>query len=173
MENSNLETVRQKLFSSKSASEQMNDEIRMSVNRIREEQLKRLKPSLFKEQEDFLSDEDYQKVSELADFMREYVKIAGKEQAVLDMQVGINLLNNYRKESFVESKIQLKEDSDYGEKTFKAMFNVLKNYPLDVVKRFVKLGAINNHIWRTKNNIKVDTDGVVEAVSIALDERGV
>lgn len=109
--------------------------------------------------------------AELADFIRLYVKTVGKEQAILDFQVGINLLNNYRKESVIESKIQLKEDADYGEKTLKAMFDVLRNYDIDVVKRFIKLGAINNHIWQTKNNRNIDTDKVVKAVGEIMTER--
>ena len=116
--------------------------------------------------------ENYQKVSELSDFISQYVKEAGKEQAILDFQVGLNLLNGYKKSSPVEAKIKLEEDSDFGEKTFAALFNVFKNYPVDVVKKFVKLGAINNRIWNTKNNKSIDTDSEVEKVTDKLNERG-
>lgn len=84
----------------------------------------------------------------------------------------MNLLNGYKKSSSVEAKIKLEEDSDFGEKTFAALFNVFKNYPVDVVKRFVKLGAINNRIWNTKNNKSIDTDSEVEKVTDKLNERG-
>jgi hypothetical protein len=72
----------------------------------------------------------------------------------LDFQVGINLLNGYKKDSIINAKIELEEDADFGEKTFLAFLDVLKNYSNDVVKKYIKLGAINNRIWNTKNNTK-------------------
>lgn len=172
MNTKNLEQVREKLFSAKDSSQKMNDEIKNSAERIKEKVLRRLKPSIFNDKDDTISDENYQKVSELSDFISQYVKEAGKEQAILDFQAGLNLLNGYKKSSPVEAKIKLEEDSDFGEKTFAALFNVFKNYPVDVVKRFVKLGAINNRIWNTKNNKSIDTDSEVEKVTDKLNERG-
>lgn len=172
MNTKNLEQVREKLFSTKDPSQKMNYEIKNSAERIKEKVLRRLKPSIFNDKDDTISDENYQKVSELSDFISQYVKEAGKEQAILDFQVGLNLLNGYKKSSSVEAKIKLEEDSDFGEKTFAALFNVFKNYPVDVVKRFVKLGAINNRIWNTKNNKSIDTDSEVEKVTDKLNERG-
>lgn len=172
MNTKNLEQVREKLFSAKDPSQKMNYEIKNSAERIKEKVLRRLKPSIFNDKDDTISDENYQKVSELSDFISQYVKEAGKEQAILDFQVGLNLLNGYKKSSPVEAKIKLEEDSDFGEKTFAALFNVFKNYPVDVVKRFVKLGAINNRIWNTKNNKSIDTDSEVEKVTDKLNERG-
>ena len=172
MNTKNLEQVREKLFSAKDPSQKMNYEIKNSAERIKEKVLRRLKPSIFNDKDDTISDENYQKVSELSDFISQYVKEAGKEQAILDFQVGLNLLNGDKKSSSVEAKIKLEEDSDFGEKTFAALFNVFKNYPVDVVKRFVKLGAINNRIWNTKNNKSIDTDSEVEKVTDKLNERG-
>ena len=172
MNTKNLEQVREKLFSTKDPSQKMNYEIKNSAERIKEKVLRRLKPSIFNDKDNTISDENYQKVSELSDFISQYIKEAGKEQAILDFQVGLNLLNGYKKSSPVEAKIKLEEDSDFGEKTFAALFNVFKNYPVDVVKRFVKLGAINNKIWHTKNNKSIDTDREVEKVTDKLNERG-
>ena len=171
MTNKTLRYVREKLFSTKDASEKMNDEIKNSVKRIREQQLRRLKPSQFNDESYMLSDEDYQKVAELADFITTYINETGEEQAILDFQVGLNLLNGYKKNSPIEAKITLEEDSKFGEKTFYALFNILKNYSVDVVKRFIKLGAINNRIWNTKNNKLIDTDKEVENVTNKLNER--
>lgn len=89
----------------------------------------------------------------------------------MDFQVGLNLLNGYKKDSFIDAKIQIEEDSDFGEKTFLALLDVLKNYPVDVVKKFIKLGAINNEIWNTKNNKNINTDIEVETITQKLDER--
>lgn len=172
MMNTNSEQIREKLFSVKNPSAKMNDEIRNSINRIREERYRRLCPSEFERQKESICDEDYRKISELADFISEHVRESGREQAILDFQVGLNLLNDYKKESIIESKIQLKEDGDFGEKTLAALFDILQNYPVDVVKRFIKLGAINNRIWNTKNNLTVDTDKIVLQVTEKLDERG-
>ena len=172
MENRNLEQVREKLFSIKDSSQKMNDEIKNSIERIREQQWRRLTPSQFSDESYNLSDEDYKKVADLADFISLYIREAGKEQAILDFQVGLNLLNGYKKDSPIEAKIKLEEDSHFGEKTFSALFNILKNYPVDVVKSFVKLGALNNRIWNTKNNKAIDTDKEVERVTDKLNERG-
>ncbi|MBQ8634988.1 hypothetical protein IJ425_02410 [bacterium] len=109
-------------------------------------------------------------IQELANFIQNHVITVGKEQAVLDFQVGLNLLNGYKKDSFIDAKIQLEEDSDFGEKTFSALLDVLKNYPVDVVNKFIKLGAINNEIWNTKNNNQIDTNKTVEILTQKLDE---
>lgn len=167
----NIETVKEKLFSTKSSSEKMNDEIRNGILRMKEEQMRRLRPSQFEGEPELISDEDYQKISELADFIAEYLKEVGKEQTILDFQVGLNLLNNYKKESLIDAKIQLKEDSDFGKKTYSALFDVLLNYPLEVVKHYIKLGAANNAIWSTKNNRQIDTDKKIAEITQQLNER--
>lgn len=167
----NLETVKEKLFSTKSSSEKMNDVIRNGIWRMKEVQNRRLRPSQFETKAEPISDEDFQKISELADFVAEYIKEVGKEQTILDFQVGLNLLNNYKKESLINAKIQLKEDADFGLKTYSALFDVLLNYPLEIVKHYIKLGAANNAIWATKNNRKIDTDKKVENIILKLDER--
>lgn len=170
MENTNLETVVEKLFSTKPVSQKMNEEIKNQVNRNKEALFRRIKPAQFEGQDKPLSEEDYQKVAQLADFIAQYVRDVGKEQAVLDLQVGLNLLNGYQKESLVKEKIKLEEDSDFGEKTFGALFNTLKHYPLETVKQYVKLAALNNAIWDTKNLKNVDTDEKVEQTANKITE---
>lgn len=56
MQNQNIETVREKLFSTKPSSEKMNDEIRISIDRIREARLRRLRPSEFKDEDEPITD---------------------------------------------------------------------------------------------------------------------
>ncbi len=171
MAKSTLEQVREKLFSTKQPSEKMNEEIKNKVEKIKEQKLKKLKPSLFANKTDEISEKDYQKISTLADFVAEYVKKVGPKQAILDFQVGINLLNGYKKDSLISSKMQLEEDSDFGEKTFEALFDVLKNYSIDVIKQYIKLGAANNTIWSTKNNKQIDTDKKISEITQQLNER--
>lgn len=172
MQNSNIETVKEKLFSTKDSSEKMNDEIRSSILRMKENQLRRLRPSQFEDNVEPISEEDYAKISELSDFIVEHIQEVGKEQTILDFQVGLNLLNGYRKGSLIAEKIRLEEDSDFGEKTYGALIDVLFNYPVEVVKRYIKLGAANNAIWETKNDTKIDTDKKVENITQKLNERG-
>ncbi|MBS4759324.1 MAG: hypothetical protein KHX03_01335 [Clostridium sp.] len=171
MQNTNLEQIKDKLFSTASSSEKMNEEIRKSIKKIREEKFRRLHPSMFNDGSEVISNEVYQKISELADFIAIYIREVGKEQAILDFQVGLNLLNDYKTSSLIESKIKLEEDSDFGEKTYAALLDVLQNYPIEILKHYIKLGAANNAIWSTKNNQKIDTDKKVENITLKLNER--
>ncbi len=60
----------------------------------------------------------------------------------------------------------------FGEKTFAALYEILQHYPLEVVKKYIKLGAANNGIWETKQDESFDTDEYVEEVNNTLSERG-
>ena len=171
MTDTNLEQVREKLFSTKPSSEKMNDEIRNGILRLKEAQLRRLRPSEFEGEAEPISDEDYAKISELSDFIAEHIREVGKEQTILDFQVGLNLLNDYKKESLIDSKVQLKEDSDFGDKSCSALLNALQHYPIEIIKRYVRLGALNNQIWNTKNLQKIDTDVKVENTANKMIER--
>lgn len=171
MQKTELEHIKERLFSTKKPAEIMNNEIKNSVEKIRQERLGRLKPSLFNDRQNNIPDNAYKKICELSDFISPYVKTFGKEQTILDIQTGLNLLNGYRKYSPTEAKSELKEDSEFGEKTLAALVNALKNYPVGVVKRFIKLGAINNKIWSTKNNKLIDTDNEVKNITDTLHER--
>lgn len=109
---------------------------------MKEAQLRRLRPSEVESDAEQISDEDYNKISELSDFIAEHIKEVGKEQTILDFQVGLNLLNDYRKESLIDSKIQLKEDAEFKEKSYSALLNALQHYPVEIIKRYVRLGAL-------------------------------
>ena len=166
----NFETVKNKLFSTEPPSKKMNDEIRNQVKQYREKGMAILKQ--IDEEENPLTDEDYRKICELGDFMSQYVKDFGERAAVWDFQTGLNLLTGYKKNSVVPEQIQLDEDMVFGEKTFKTILYVIKKYPIEVIKSYIKLGAVNNFIWGTKNNPDIDTDEAVEFVTKELnDER--
>ena len=161
-----LKEVSQLLFPEKK-------EIKSSSQKFDEILRKNLKTLRFNEHSKIEQETQIDKnLQELANYIQNHVITVGKEQAVLDFQVGLNLLNGYKKDSFIDAKIQLEEDSDFGEKTFSALLDVLKIYPVDVVKKFIKLGAINNEIWNTKNNKNINTDIEVETLAKKLDERG-
>ena len=110
--------------------------------------------------------------TELAEFIREHIKSVGQEQAVKDFQTGLNLLTGYKKETVLEEQIRLEEDADFGDKTFAMFQSVLEYYPLEVIKKYIKLGAANNGIWETKQDESFDTDEYVEEVNNTLSERG-
>lgn len=173
MQNSNIETVKEKLFSTKNSSEKMNDGIRRSIDRLIEARFRRIRPSEFEGELQPLSDEDYAKISELSDFIAEHIKEVGKEQTILDFQVGLTLLNGYKKESISEEKVKLEEDSDFGEKTYAAMFKAMEHFSLPVIQKYIKLGAMNNTIWNTKNIQKINTDIEVEELNNKMKEREV
>ena len=109
--------------------------------------------------------------SELAEFIREHIKSVGQEQAVKDFQTGLNLLTGYKKETILEEQIRLEEDADFGEKTYAMLQSALEYYPLEVIKKYIKLGAANNGIWETKQDESFDTDEYVEEVDNTLSER--
>lgn len=173
MQNQNIETVREKLFSTKGSSEKMNDEIRNSIDRIREARLRWLRPSEFEGELEPLSDDDYAKIAELANFISLYIHDVGKEQAILDFQVGLNLLNGYKKDSITEEKVRLEEDSDFGEKTYSAMFKAMEHFSLPVIRKYIKLGAMNNTIRNTKNIQKINTDIQIEELNNKMKESEV
>ena len=109
--------------------------------------------------------------TELAEFIREHIKTVGQEQAVKDFQCGLNLLTGYKKETVLEEQIRLEEDADFGEKTYAMLQSALEYYPLEVIKKYIKLGAANNGIWETKQDESFDTDEYVEEVNNTLSER--
>lgn len=161
----NYKTVSKLLFPdeqdlNKSSSQKFDEILRKQLHHIKTNHFNKINSDIDKS------------IEEIASFIKSHVQSVGKEQAILDFQVGLNLLNGYKKNSLIDSKIELQEDSDFGEKTFATFLDILKNYDIDVVKKFIKLGAINNKIWNTKNNKKIDTDIEVETLTQKLNERG-
>ncbi len=109
-------------------------------------------------------------MEELARFMQTHVKKVGIKQAVKDFQAGMNLLNKGKEESIVTSKRQLKEDGDFGEKTFACFCDACKNYSPKIIKKHIGRGAIANAVFETKNNPRIDTNKL--ACSIHKDLKG-
>jgi len=105
-------------------------------------------------------DSDYA-LQELKKFTNNHVQKVGMEQAVKDFQFGMNLLNKNKKESVIASKRQLKEDGDFGEKTLACFCDACKNYSPRVIKKYIRLGAIANVVFNTKNNSRINTDKLV------------
>lgn len=94
---------------------------------------------------------------EIADYIKNHVLAVGKEQAVRDFQCGLNFLHKDFKEA-------LKEDGDFGEKTFKAFYEIFKYYDLEIIKNAIRKGALSNAIIGTASNEKVNTQRLVNQV---------
>lgn len=141
-----IEHAKSLLFSEKNAKERFENLLRDRF----EDLLKKRKPDEFEE-----------KIRVLGDYFANHAAAVGEKRAILDFQTGINLLNGYKKNSVLNEKTELREDSEFGEKTYAALVNVLKNYDIETVKRYLKLAAVNNALWLTKNNPNIDTDADV------------
>ena len=161
MEKTTPEIVSEKLFSQKPCVEKFNNELKKKILKMREKSFKRLQNENIENSEE-ISPEEEAKIAELADYITKYVQETGKEQAIIDFQTGLNLLNGYKKESPIKSQIRLEEDGNFGEKTLAALLGALRYYDLQIIKKYIKLGTINNTIWNTKNISTINTDAKIE-----------
>ncbi|MCV6599092.1 MAG: hypothetical protein OIF36_01230 [Alphaproteobacteria bacterium] len=85
-----------------------------------------------------------EKISELNEFLQTHSKRVGKEQALKDLQRGLNILTGYKKEHQITEIIALKEDGILGNKTKSFLEKICSFYPLLEIKRAIKDGAFNN-----------------------------
>lgn len=111
----------------------------------------------------------YSNVIDLMQYFNTHILNVGFNFAIRDLQLGLNLLNKKRHNSSLVVKNILKEDGVLGSKTCSALFNVCKNYPLNVVKRYIKRGILNNIIFDTKNNKNINSYKIVCDVLNILD----
>jgi len=104
------------------------------------------------------------KIEQIILFLDNHAKIVGHKQAIKDLQVGLSLLNKNRRNSPIIVKNILKDDGDYGQKTYACLCDACKNYSLESIKKYIKLGAKNNIIFDTKNNYKIDTEELINKI---------
>ncbi len=94
----------------------------------------------------------------IADFIKQHVLTVGKGQAVKDFQCGLNFLH--------KDLIQpLKEDGEFGEKTFKAFFDIFKYYDIEIIKNAIRKGALSNTVIGTSSDKNVNTTAMVKQVN--------
>jgi len=110
------------------------------------------------------------KIEQVILLLDKHAKKVGHEQAIKDLQVGLSLLNRNRRNSPIEAKNILKDDGDYGAKTYASLCDVCKNYSFASIKKYIKLGAKNNIIFDTKNNSKINTEKLINKVVANLEE---
>lgn len=92
------------------------------------------------------------------DFLQKHIRKVGTEQAVKDFQRGLNILNKYNKKSPIEAKRPIDEDGILGNQTYSCLENVCQKYISQIVQKYVRRGAVNNAIFDTKNDGRIDTD---------------
>ena len=97
-------------------------------------------------------------IQEVLDFLQKHIRKVGTEQAVKDFQRGLNILNKYNKKSLIEAKRPIEEDGILGNQTYSCLENICKYYPPIVLRKYIKRGAVNNAVFDTKNDRRIDTD---------------
>lgn len=105
------------------------------------------------------------KIRKVMDFMRKHIQRVGTEQAMKDFQYGLNILNMKRKESTIEAFHQLKEDGDFGTKTYACIANLCKYFPPRIICKSIKKAAITNAIFNTKNDKRINTQRKLEQIN--------
>ncbi len=154
MDNLKIETVTERLFPEK-FNEKLTPSQRFSADIVTEE-----------------INELFEKVDKIAEFIRYHVGSVGKEQAIKDIQFAFNLLCNSKKMAILEELKILKEDGDLGQKTFACLKHVCKHYSTEVIKEYLKLGAMNNAIFETKDDNTINTRKLVEEIRNNLSLKG-
>ena len=95
-----------------------------------------------------------EKILELGDFLKKQADEYGKEQAVKDLQRGLNILNGYKENIFIKDKKIIDEDGDFGSKSKACLSYALNNYPIKEIKNYFEIGAFNNAMENYKYNQK-------------------
>lgn len=111
-------------------------------------------------------------IQEVLDFLQKHIRKVGTEQAVKDLQRGLNILNGYNKKSLIEAKRPIEEDGILGNQTYSCLENVCKYYPPIVLRKYIKRGAVNNAVFDTKNDRRIDTDKKVLNICNNLSKEG-
>ncbi len=104
------------------------------------------------------------RAQEILNFIEEHIADVGKEQAIKDVQRGINLLNKGKAISAANKGWKVKYDGDFGDKTKARLIELSKHYTLGVIKKYIKRGAVNNIIFDTKDNRRINTERKVNKV---------
>lgn len=108
---------------------------------------------------------------EVDDFFQKHCNNVGFSQAIKDLQRGLSILNKNRRNSPIEAKNILIEDGIYGPKTKASFKNVCNHYSSRTIKKYILKGIINNIIFDTKNNNKINTQNLLNETIKDLKEE--
>ena len=153
----NFKTVSKMLFPDESAlsktpTQKFEDMLRNQLRSMRRERLESLG---YVQPDNIAENENYKSIAE---FIKEHVISVGKQQAVKDFQCGLNFLHK----DLIEP---LKEDGEFGEKTFKAFYDIFKYYDIEIIKNAIRKGALSNTVIGTSSNKNVNTASMVNRVN--------
>ncbi|MBR5303633.1 MAG: hypothetical protein IKU37_02270 [Candidatus Gastranaerophilales bacterium] len=112
-----------------------------------------------------------EKIEEILNFIEFIAQKLDEKQAVVALQTGLSLLNKNRKDCIIEAKNTLKEDGIYGNKTKASLCEACKNYNSRVIKKYILKGVLNNIIFNTKNETKIDTQKLLQNTKVTLEEK--
>ena len=112
-----------------------------------------------------------EKIEEILDFIRFIAQKLDEKEAIIALQTGLSLLNKNRKDCIIEAKNALKEDGIYGEKTKASLCEACKNYNSRVIKKYILKAVLNNIIFNTKNENKIDTQKLLQNTKLFLEEK--
>lgn len=113
----------------------------------------------------YLSKDNFkEKLFDISQFLNCHIKFVGQEQAIKDLQRGLNILNKNHRNSSIPAKNILKQDGVFFVKTFDCLCNACKNYSVNVIKKYIKKGILNNIVFDTKNRENIDTRLLYEGV---------
>lgn len=153
----NYKTVSKLLFPenlelNKTPTQRFEDQLRNQLYSMRNERLRILNPE---NPQQITDNENY---TEIAEFIKKHFLAVGKEQAVKDFQSGLNFLHK----DLIEP---LKEDGNFGEKTFRAFYEIFKYYDIEIIKNAIRKGALSNAVISTSSDKTVNTKAVVNQVN--------
>jgi len=92
----------------------------------------------------------FKKMQEIIDFIKPHITSVGLKQAAKDFRRGLYLLNKGRKKS-------------------PSFLNACKNYSPRIIKKYIKKGIQNNIIFGTKNDKRVNTKQLMDAICKNLE----
>lgn len=108
---------------------------------------------------------------EVDKFFKIHCHNVGFSQAIKDLQRGLSILNRNRRNSPIEAKNILVEDGIYGPKTKAVLKNACNCYSSGTIKKYILKGIINNIIFDTKNNDKINTQELLNKTIKDLQEE--
>ena len=136
---------------SQTPTQKFEEQLRNQLHSMRNERMRILN------QESQKQDFENENYKEIAYFIKNHVLSVGREQAVKDFQTGLNFLHKDLLEP-------LKEDGEFGEKTFKKFVKIHKINKETKMKEAIRKGALSNTLIDTSSNREVNTKALVKQI---------
>ena len=163
MEELDVQTTKEIIFPdedilNQSPEENFNEKLRNEILYKKAKDMEKIDPELYE------AANEHMIFTELAEFIKEHIKTVGQEQAIKDFQTGLNFLHK-------DISDLIKEDGDYGQKTFAAFYKILQHYPLEVVKEAILRGAKSNVGIDYEYSLDKEPETLIENVEENLNKE--